>query len=46
MQACPSPSPRPWPACRRASILQAAHDLFYREGIRATGVDRVIACAA
>ncbi|MDM0107916.1 TetR/AcrR family transcriptional regulator [Variovorax sp. J22R24] len=24
-------------------ILLAAHDLFYREGIRATGIDRVIA---
>lgn len=29
----------------RERILLAAHDLFYREGIRATGVDRVIACA-
>lgn len=27
----------------RERILMAAHDLFYREGIRATGVDRVIA---
>lgn len=27
----------------RERILLAAHDLFYREGIRATGVDRVIA---
>lgn len=26
----------------RDRILLAAHDLFYREGIRATGVDRVI----
>ena len=26
----------------RERILLAAHDLFYREGIRATGVDRVI----
>jgi AcrR family transcriptional regulator len=24
-------------------ILKAAHDLFYRDGIRATGIDRVIA---
>jgi AcrR family transcriptional regulator len=31
-------------ACDR--ILVAAHDLFYRDGIRATGVDRVIAEAA
>ena len=27
----------------RDRILQAAHDLFYRDGIRATGIDRVIA---
>lgn len=27
----------------RERILGAAHDLFYRDGIRATGVDRVIA---
>jgi AcrR family transcriptional regulator len=27
----------------RERILLAAHDLFYREGIRATGIDRVIA---
>lgn len=27
----------------RDRILVAAHDLFYREGIRATGIDRVIA---
>src|ERR1700759_4123148 len=26
-----------------ARILHTAHDLFYRDGIRATGVDRVIA---
>lgn len=26
----------------RERILVAAHDLFYREGIRATGIDRVI----
>ncbi len=24
-------------------ILLTAHDLFYRDGIRATGIDRVIA---
>lgn len=29
----------------RERILLAAHDLFYREGIRATGVDKVIAAA-
>ena len=27
----------------RERILRAAHDLFYRDGIRATGIDRVIA---
>ena len=27
----------------RERILHAAHDLFYRDGIRATGIDRVIA---
>jgi AcrR family transcriptional regulator len=27
----------------RERILLAAHDLFYRDGIRATGIDRVIA---
>src|SRR3954468_10276705 len=26
-----------------ARILRAAHDLFYGDGIRATGIDRVIA---
>jgi AcrR family transcriptional regulator len=30
-------------ATPRERILSAAHDLFYREGIRATGIDRVIA---
>ncbi|WP_374336317.1 TetR/AcrR family transcriptional regulator [Leeia sp.] len=29
----------------RERILTAAHDLFYQQGIRATGVDRVIAAA-
>lgn len=27
----------------RDRILQTAHDLFYRDGVRATGIDRVIA---
>src|SRR3954466_2513091 len=27
----------------RQRILHTAHDLFYRDGIRATGIDRVIA---
>ena len=27
----------------RDRILRTAHDLFYRDGIRATGIDRVIA---
>ena len=27
----------------RERILLTAHDLFYRDGIRATGIDKVIA---
>ncbi|MHA6204938.1 TetR/AcrR family transcriptional regulator [Dyella soli] len=34
-------APTPLPA--RERILRTAHDLFYQEGIRATGIDRVIA---
>ncbi len=41
MQATPSPSVQA--ASPRERILMTAHDLFYREGIRATGIDRVIA---
>lgn len=33
----------PSPPTARDRILLTAHDLFYRHGIRATGVDRVIA---
>ena len=33
----------PIAATPRERILRAAHDLFYREGVRATGIDRVIA---
>ena len=29
----------------RERILLAAHDLFYRDGVRATGVDRIIAAS-
>lgn len=36
-----TPKPRPLPA--RERILETAHDLFYRDGIRATGIDRIIA---
>lgn len=36
---------RPADASPRARILETAHALFYRDGIRATGVDRVIADA-
>lgn len=35
-------TPTPPPSARNR-ILKTAHDLFYREGIRATGIDRVIA---
>jgi AcrR family transcriptional regulator len=31
------------PASPRERILQSAHELFYQDGIRATGIDRVIA---
>lgn len=34
--------PRP-PSAARERILKTAHDLFYRDGIRATGIDRLIA---
>ena len=30
------------PSAARDKILRTAHDLFYQEGIRATGIDRVI----
>ncbi len=33
----------PTAAAPRERILNVAHDLFYRDGIRATGIDRVIA---
>lgn len=36
-------APSQTPSSARERILLAAQDLFYREGIRATGVDRVIA---
>lgn len=39
----PAPEPAPPPSAARQRILLTAHDLFYRDGIRATGVDRVIA---
>jgi len=35
-------APAPVPSARER-ILQTAHDLFYLEGVRATGIDRVIA---
>ncbi len=34
---------QPPPSAARERILATAHDLFYRDGIRATGVDRLIA---
>lgn len=41
MQTNKTPISRTLPA--RERILLTAHDLFYRDGIRATGIDRVIA---
>lgn len=41
--APPVPEPSAPPSAARQRILLTAHDLFYRDGIRATGVDRVIA---
>lgn len=35
-------TPRTTEPSARERILQTAHDLFYREGIRATGIDRII----
>jgi AcrR family transcriptional regulator len=40
MAAPPRPSRQ---SAARERILKTAHDLFYRDGIRATGIDRVIA---
>lgn len=42
MKASATSAPAPSP---RQRILDAAHDLFYSQGIRATGVDRVIEAA-
>lgn len=39
----PAPEPTTPTSAARQRILLTAHDLFYRDGIRATGVDRVIA---
>lgn len=39
----PPPNTPAIPPSARERILLTAHDLFYREGIRATGIDRVIA---
>jgi AcrR family transcriptional regulator len=41
MNSNPTPATNELPPAER--ILVTAHDLFYRDGIRATGVDRVIA---
>ena len=38
-----SPTPLAGDLSARERILATAHDLFYRDGIRATGVDRLIA---
>jgi len=39
----PTASPTTAPSAARERILQTAHDLFYSDGIRATGIDKVIA---
>jgi len=39
----PSPTSAATDPSARERILATAHDLFYRDGIRATGVDRLIA---
>jgi AcrR family transcriptional regulator len=44
MQTMEIPATGPEPSARER-IVQTAHDLFYREGIRATGIDRIIAQA-
>lgn len=38
----PKSTDRPAAPSARDRILHTAHDLFYREGIRATGIDRII----
>lgn len=38
----PTSNAKPKPPARQR-ILSTAHDLFYRDGIRATGIDRIIA---
>lgn len=38
-----SPTPLAGDLSARERVLATAHDLFYRDGIRATGVDRLIA---
>ncbi len=40
-----STTPDTKPSSARTRIVQTAHDLFYQDGIRATGIDRVIADA-
>lgn len=39
----PSNMPPSDASSARGRILRTAHDLFYRDGVRATGIDRVIA---
>ncbi|WP_280278178.1 TetR/AcrR family transcriptional regulator [Nocardia wallacei] len=41
-----APTPRRTAADTREHVLHIAGDLFYKEGVRATGVDRVAAAAA
>ncbi len=43
MNAADKPVPIARDSAARRRILLTAHDLFYRDGVRATGIDRVIA---
>jgi AcrR family transcriptional regulator len=45
-KASPATTPDPQPRLpARARILEAAGELFYREGVRATGIDAIVAAS-